>query len=48
MKKKVPKHEKDDIILLCKGQEVLWVSGCGISDKIKVTDKPTHIIELRG
>ena len=46
--KKVPKHEKDDIILLCKGQEVLWVSGCGISDKIKVTDKPTHIIELRG
>lgn len=46
--KKIPNHEKDKIILLCKGQEVLWVSGFGISDKVKVTDKPTHIIELRG
>ena len=46
--KKVPKFEKDNIILLCKDKEVLWVSGYGLSEKIKVTDKPTHIIELRG
>lgn len=46
--KKIPNHQKDKIVLLCKDQEVLWVSGYGISDKIKVTDKPTHIIELRG
>lgn len=44
--KKVPNHKKDDIILLCKGKEVLWVSGYGISNKIKVTQTPTHIIEV--
>lgn len=46
--KKIPNHQKDSIVLLCSGKEVLWVSGFGISDKIKVTDKPTHIIRLRG
>ena len=46
--KKVPKFEKDNIILLCKDKEVLWVSGYGLSEKIKVTQNPTHIIELRG
>lgn len=46
--KKVPNHKKDGIVLLCNGSEVLWAGGLGINDKIKVTDKPTHIIELRG
>lgn len=46
--KKVPNHKKDNIILLCQKNEILWASGYGISDKIKVKDKPTHIIELRG
>lgn len=46
--KKIPNHEKDNIVLLCQNNEVLWVSGIGISDKIKVTENPTHIIELRG
>lgn len=46
--KKIPNHEKDHIVLLCKGKEVLWVSGYGISDKVKVTNKATHVIELRG
>lgn len=46
--KKIPNHEKDKIPMLCKDIEVLWVAGYGISDSIKVVDKPTHIIELRG
>lgn len=46
--KKIPNYQKDSIILLCSGQEVLWVSGFGISDKVKVSEKPTHIIRLRG
>ena len=46
--KKIPNHEKNNIVLLCNGNEVLWVTGFGISDKIKVKDKPTHVIELRG
>ncbi len=44
--KKIPKHEKENLIYLCKNNEVLWVPGIGISDKIKVKDVPTHIIKL--
>lgn len=46
--KSVPQHKKDDLILLCKDNEVLWVAGIGLSNKIQVTDKPTHKISLRG
>lgn len=45
--KKIPNHEKDDIILLCNGNEVLWVAGYGLSDGLKVSTNPTHVIELR-
>ncbi len=45
--KKVPNHIKDSIPLLAVGNEILWVAGLGISDKIKVVDKPTHYLELR-
>lgn len=45
--KKIPNHEKDSIILLCRENEVFWAAGLGLSDKIKVTDKPTHVISLR-
>lgn len=45
--KSVPQHKKDDLILLCKDNEVLWVAGLGLSNKILVTDKPTHKIVLR-
>jgi len=45
--KKVPKHEKDSLIFLCKDNEILWAPGFGISDKIKVVTTPTHVIKLR-
>ena len=46
--KSVPQHKKDDLILLCNhDNEVLWVAGLGLSNKIQVTDKPTHKITLR-
>ena len=44
--KGVSKHRRDDIPLLCSDTEVLWVAGVGISDKIGVKDKPTHVIEV--
>lgn len=43
--KKIPNHEKDSILLLCQGNEVLWAAGLGLSEKIKVKDRPTHIIK---
>ncbi|MBQ3311860.1 tRNA lysidine(34) synthetase TilS [bacterium] len=45
--KNIPQHKKDDIVLLCKSNEVLWASGLGISEKIKVVNNCTHVIELR-
>lgn len=44
--KKIPQHEKDSLALLCSGNEVLWVIGVGLSEKIKVVQNPTHVIKL--
>lgn len=44
--KGVSQHEKDDLILLCKDQEVFWVAGVGLSNKLKVVNEPTHVLRL--
>lgn len=46
--KGVAQHDKDNLILLCQDSEVLWVAGVGLSNKLKVVNKPTHVIELKG
>ena len=45
--KNIPKHERDKIPFLCKNNEILWAPGIGISDKIRVKTKPTHILKLK-
>lgn len=45
--KKIPQHEKDNLVLLCKDNNVLWVAGYGISEEIKVVNNPTHVITLK-
>ena len=44
--KKIPNHEKDSLLFLAQGKEILWAIGLGISDKIKVKTKPTHKITI--
>ena len=44
--KGVPRHNRDAILLLTSGTEILWVVGVGLSSKIAVKDRPTHIIEV--
>lgn len=44
--KKVPNYKKDELLFLCKGSEILWAPSLGISDKIKVVTKPTHVLKL--
>lgn len=44
--KHVFQHEKDELVLLCKDNEVLWVAGVGLSNKLKVVNRPTHVIKL--
>ena len=45
--KGVSRHRRDNILLLCSDEEVLWVAGVGISNHIGVIDKPTHVIQVQ-
>ena len=40
--KKIPNHEKDNLLFMTQYNEVFWAIGLGISDKIKVNSRPTH------
>ena len=44
--KGVSKHKRDNIYLLANEDEVLWAVGVGISNKVGVVNKPTHVIEF--
>lgn len=44
--KKIPEHDRDSIILLCKGKEVLWAVGIGLSEKLRAKEKPGYKIKL--
>ena len=43
----VEKFKRDDIILLCKGHEVLWVPGVCLSEKLRAKNLPSHIISIK-
>lgn len=45
--KKISMHEKDELILLTQGSEVIWVAGVGLSNKLKVVNQATHVIKLK-
>lgn len=44
--KNIPSHDRDLIPLLCKGNEVLWAVGVGVSEKLRAGSVPTHKIKL--
>lgn len=44
--KGVNRHKRDEILLLANEDEVLWVVGVGLSNKIGVSKIPTHVIEV--
>jgi tRNA(Ile)-lysidine synthase len=45
--KKIPNHEKDTLLFLAQGKEILWAINLGISDKIKVVKNPTHRLKIK-
>ena len=45
--KGIPRHKRDDLILVVSGEDVLWVAGVGLSNRIGVNKIPTHVIEIR-
>lgn len=42
----IPRHDRDELLVLADKDEVLWIVGVGISNKIGVIKKPTHVIEI--
>lgn len=44
--KGVLRHKRDELLILADDNEVLWVVGVGLSNKIGVTKTPTHVIEV--
>lgn len=44
--KKIPNHQKNNLLFLVQGEEVLWAIGLGINDRIKITSQPTHRLQL--
>lgn len=44
--KGIEKFKRDEIILLCKGNEVLWASGVCLSEKLRTNNLPTHILKI--
>lgn len=47
MSKKIPQYKRDGLILLCDENEVLWVAGIGLSEKIKTTKTSTHKLQIK-
>lgn len=43
---KVDRDERDKIPLICDGDEIMWVVGFRISEKYKITDKTSRILEI--
>ncbi len=45
--KKIPKEKRYNLPLLCFNNEVLWIPGYAMSNKLKVKHKPTHILKIK-
>ncbi len=44
---KVPRSERDQIVLLADGSHVLWVVGYRISDAVKITENTQQVLHVR-
>lgn len=44
--KGIEKFKRDEILLLCNKQEVLWASGICLSEKLRAKSIPTHVLSI--
>ena len=44
---KIPSEERDSILLLCTGSEVLWVVGGRINENYKIAPRTRRILEIQ-
>ena len=43
---KVPLHEKENIWVLCSGEEIIWILGIKISDRFKIIPKSKKYLKI--
>lgn len=43
---KVPRSERDQLVLLAEGDEILWIAGYRLSEKVKVKEDTKRILKL--
>lgn len=44
--KGIEKFQRDDVLLLCKKDEVFWAAGVCLSEKLRVQNIPTHVLTI--
>lgn len=44
--KGIEKFKRDEILLLCKGQEIFWAAGVCVSEKLRADKLPTHVLKI--
>ena len=44
--KGIEKFKRDEIPLLCKGNEVLWAAGVCLNEKLRIKEKPAYIVSV--
>ena len=44
---KIPREQRDRILLVAEGSHILWIVGYRISEYYKVTDDTEHILQVR-
>jgi len=44
---KVPKFERDKVLLFCDNEKILWIAGMRIDNRVAVTDSTKNILKLK-
>ena len=44
---KIPRLERDHLMLLASGQEILWIVGKRISEAYKITESTKRVLEIK-
>lgn len=43
----IPRFKRQEIPLLASGENILWAPGVGLSETLRIVDKPTHLIKVQ-
>jgi len=44
---KVPKFERDKVLLFCDNEKILWVAGMRIDNRVAITDLTKNILRMK-